>query len=350
LHEGQFLGLALFHAETDIALRVISRHDEIIDASFFARRFQGLLDYRLRHLPSYTDAYRVAFGEADGLPGMVVDRYADHWVFQIHTLGMESLRPLWQPVLEELSKKGSLVERSDVASRRREGMEPIPPRILQGNLEGPIEIREYGRRYRVDLLQGQKTGFFLDQRENRQALTRWVEGRNLLNVCCYSGGFSVAAAATAKSVHHLDISGPALSLCRENMLLNGFSIDDHEFIKADAFDYLRDLDPHRFDAILLDPPSFAKHRGQLKGAIKAYTSLNTLALKKLPVGGILASASCTTHVDSLTFVKILNQSAAHADCGLKILDSREQPFDHPYHLSFPEGRYLKFFVLEKCER
>ena len=266
---------------------------------------------------------------------------------QFHTLGMETLRESIIAALLEVFPPTALVERSDLAVRKHEGLPDQPIRVLQGTVDSEIEILENGCRFLVDVLKGQKTGFFLDQRENRLALRRWCTGRSVLNVFCYTGGFSVYAAATAKRVASLDASASAMDLCRRNLLLNGFNFPDEDFITQDAFDFISGLKSGEFDCIILDPPSFAKNRGQVKNAIKAYNTINTKALQALPVGGILVSASCTSHIDPLTFLKILHQSAVNARCGLKVLEIKEQPFDHPYNLAFPEGRYLKFVVMQK---
>jgi 23S rRNA (cytosine1962-C5)-methyltransferase len=213
-----------------------------------------------------------------------------------------------------------------------------------------VEILEQGLKFLVHVKEGQKTGFFLDQRENRQAITRYCKGRSVANCFSYTGGFSVYAAATAKRVVSVDISKPATEYCRRNFALNGLPAAEGDFLAQDVFDFLKAMEPGSFDFIILDPPSFAKNKKQLTNAIKAYTTINSKALEKLPDGGILVSSSCTSHVDQGTFIKILHQSSVNARCQLKVLESREQPQDHPYHLSFPEGRYLKFFIMQKWAR
>lgn len=341
------LGMGYYNSRTDIAVRMLSRREEAIDSGFFEARFRAIRSRKEPWLPAGTDAYRICFGEGDGLPGLVVDRYADVLVVQFHTLGMDLLRG---PVLDALVRvfgPAGVVERSDVGSRRGEGLEPLPPALLHGSPVGEVEIRENGFKFVVDVMGGQKTGFFLDQRENRMALRRFSPGRSVLNCFSYSGGFSVYAAPEAKRVVSLDISKSAIALCRRNFTLNDLPAPEEDFVARDAFDYLKELAPGEFDLILLDPPSFAKNRKQAANAIKAYTTLNTMALEKLPEGGVLVSSSCTSHVDQGTFIKILHQAGVLARCELRVLDSREQPFDHPYNLSFPEGRYLKFFVLQK---
>jgi 23S rRNA (cytosine1962-C5)-methyltransferase len=343
----EFIGIGYYNSRTDIAVRLLSRKDEPVDTDFLAARFETLRSRKEAWLPSGTDSYRVVFAEADGLPGLVVDKYGDVLVSQFHTSGMDALKPMVIEALDRVFRPRAVVERSDVGVRRAEGLEPLPPSVLSGPDVKEVEIEEHGFRFIVDVMEGQKTGFFLDQRENRKALLRWCAGRSVLNCFSYSGGFSVYAASAARRVSSVDISRHAIDLCRRNLILNGHSVREEDLQVRDVFEHIMELAPGIFDCIILDPPSFAKNRRQLPNAIKAYTSLNQMALAKLPDEGILVSSSCTSHVDQGTFIKILHQSAVLARCTLRVLESREQPFDHPYNLAFPEGRYLKFFVLQK---
>jgi 23S rRNA (cytosine1962-C5)-methyltransferase len=344
----EVLGTGYYNSNTDISVRLLSRRDEVVDAGFFARRFARLRDERARFIGSDTTAWRAVFGEADGCPGLVVDRYADNLVMQLHTAGMNALRNEILEALIEVHEPTAVIERSDLAVRRQEGLPDQPVGVLHGQTDGAVEFREHGHVFFADMLKGQKTGFFLDQRENRLSVKRWARGRSLLNVFCYTGGFSVyAAAGGARRVASLDASAPAIATCRRNLEANGFQYADSEYRVEDAFDALASLKDGEFDCILLDPPSMAKNRNQLKNAIKAYTALNTRALKALPEGGLLISASCTSHIDPLTFQKILHESGVRAGCNLKMLEWRGQPADHPYLFSFPEGGYLKFVVAEK---
>ena len=343
----QVLGTGYYNSHTDIAVRILSSRDESIDTRFFRDRFRNLKTRKEEWLSPRTNAYRVVFGEADGLPGLVVDKYADVLVAQFHTLGMDGLKSQVVEGLVDALAPGSVVERSDLGIRRAEGLETQPVGILHGREATEVEIEENGFKFLVHVQEGQKTGFFLDQRENRLAVTRYSRGRSVLNCFSYTGGFSVYAASKAKRVVSVDISKPAMEFCRRNFRLNGLAAVENDFQAVDVFDYLKALDSGAFDLIILDPPSFAKNKKQLANAIKAYTTINSKALEKLPEGGILVSSSCTSHVDPLTFVKILHQSAVNARCTVRVLESREQPFDHPYNLAFPEGRYLKFFVLQK---
>lgn len=349
VHAGDaFLGIGTYNGRTDIAVRMLTRKDEVVDGAFFARRFADLQEGRKAFMPPETTAWREVFAEADGLPGLVVDRYGDTLVLQLHTLGMDRLRAEILEGLLATYRPAAVIERSDVSARGLEGLETRPVGVLHGTHPGETRFTEYGHVFIANLLKGQKTGFFLDQRENRQALTRWCRGRAVLNVFSYSGGFSVyAAAAGARRVASLDASAPAMALCARNLEANGFAFPESDFITADAFEYMGNLAPGTFDCIIVDPPSMAKNSRQLRNAVRAYTTLNRLALQALPENGILASASCTTHVDRETFGEILHHAAAQAGCTLQVLDSREQPFDHPFRSAFPEGRYLKFVVARK---
>lgn len=346
----QVLGVGYYNSRTDIAVRLLTQRDEAIDSAFFAERFRLLRRRKEEWLPARTNAYRAVFGESDGLPGLIVDKYANTLVAQFHTLGMDRLKPMVVDGLAKAFGPASIVERSDVANRIHEGLETKPIGMLHGKDVTDVEIEEQGFKFLVNVKEGQKTGFFLDQRENRQAILRFAKGRTLANCFSYTGGFSVYAASVAKRVVSVDISKPAMEFCRRNFKLNGFPAPEGDFLAQDVFDFLKDMKPGEFDFIILDPPSFAKNKKQLTNAIKAYTTINSKALEKLPEGGILVSSSCTSHVDQSIFIKILHQSSVNARCVLKVLDSREQPFDHPYHLSFPEGRYLKFFILQKWNR
>jgi 23S rRNA (cytosine1962-C5)-methyltransferase len=346
----QFLGSGYYNSRTDIAVRMLGYRDETVDAGFFAERFRLLRRRKEEWLPARTNAYRAVFGESDGMPGLVVDKYDKALVAQFHTLGMNRLKPLVVEGLVKAFGPRTIVERSDVSIRAMEGMDDKPVGILHGPPAAEVEIEENGFKFLVHLLEGQKTGFFLDQRENRQTLVRYAHGRTLANCFSYTGGFSVYAASVAKRVVSVDISKPAMEFCRRNFRLNGFPAAEGDFLAKDVFDFLKELEPGAFDMIILDPPSFAKNKKQLTNAIKAYTTINSKALEKLPDGGILVSSSCTSHVDQSTFIKILHQSSVNTRCSLKVLENREQPFDHPYHMSFPEGRYLKFFIMQKWAR
>lgn len=343
---GKFIGMGYYNAATDIAVRILSRKQEDIDTHFFIQRFQHLKNQREKWIKD-TNAYRLVFGESDNLPGLVIDHYAGNLVVQFHTLGIQNLQEHIVNALIEVFSPTCIVSKKSQHSRKREGIESGETTVLHGELPEKIIITENGFQFGVDIAKGQKTGFFLDQRQNRKSLVEYVNGLHVLNCFSYTGGFSVYAASTAKTVTSVDISSYAIEECEANFNRNGFAPDQHEFICGDVFDYLKEIEKERYDCIILDPPSFAHRRNQVKQAIKAYTTINTLALEKLPVGGMLVSSSCTTHIDEQTFIKILHQSSVNAKCQLKVLHNAIQPFDHSYNLHFPEGRYLKFFILLK---
>jgi 23S rRNA (cytosine1962-C5)-methyltransferase len=344
--EGVFVGTGYFNRNTDIAARILSRAEERIDAAFFAARFRELRTQRETWIKG-TNAWRAVHGESDGIPGLIVDKYDHTLVVQFHTLGIERLGEEIVSALAEVYRPRCIYRKDAPHGARIEGMESRPARALLGELDEEIVISENGFNFAVNAARGQKTGFFLDQRENRKSLLSCCAGRTVLNCFAYTGGFSVYAASVARRVTSVDASADALEGAKKNFRLNGLDPERHEFVVADVFEYFKTVRAGQFDAIILDPPSFARKRGQVKQAIRAYTTINSKALEKLPPGGVLATSSCTTHVDELTFLKILHQSSTLARSRLKILHSAAQPFDHPYHLSFPEGRYLKFFILVK---
>lgn len=343
---GEFLGIGYYNPGTDIAVRMLTRNREAIDQAFFEKRFQAARSLKEAWVGE-TNAYRVVFGESDQLPGLVVDRYDQTLVVQFHTAGMHRLQPLIVPALLNVFSPRSIWQRSASHGERVEGAAPDAAQLLHGAPGEEVVIVENGLKFLVNVARGQKTGFFLDQRENRACMPRYCAGRNVLNAFSYTGAFSVYAARTARAVASVDISAPAIECARRNFEINGLDPAGHAFVVQDVFDYLNEAEPGAFETIILDPPSFARRRDQVPQAIKAYTTINSKALQKLPPGGVLATSSCTTHIDELTFIKILHQSAVLACCRLRVLHSALQPFDHAYDLHFPEGRYLKFFVLLK---
>jgi 23S rRNA (cytosine1962-C5)-methyltransferase len=344
--ESKFVGIGYWDTKTDISVRILTRTLETIDESFFLKRFTALKSEKERFLENSTNAYRVVFGESDGIPGLIVDLYKNVLVVQFHTWGMRRMKTEILNALVKVYSPKCIYEKSSEHTQKKEGFE-VEEQLVYGTATEEVEIVENGFKFLVNIPKGQKTGFFLDQRQNRNSIIRFVKGLNLLNAFAYTGGFSVYAASVAKKVTTLDISKGAVEAAKRNFEINDFDPKKHEFVAEDAFEYLKKIKPGQFDCILLDPPSFAHRKLQVPNAIKAYIGINTAALKVLPKGGILISSSCTAHVDEPTFIDILYQSASHARCTLKVLHSALQPPDHPYNLAFPEGRYLKFFVLLK---
>jgi 23S rRNA (cytosine1962-C5)-methyltransferase len=295
-------------------------------------------------------ALRLVHGEADGLPGFIVDRYADTLVAQVLSAGIERWRDLLADALVEQTGCARIYERSDADVRELEGL-PVRTGVMRGDAPAvPLEIVEHGLRYAVDVLGGQKTGFYLDQRDNRHRIRELSAGREVLNCFCYTGGFSMAAlAGGATSVVSVDSSGPALELARRNAQANGFEASRTEWIEADIFRYLRDArsQGRSFDLIVLDPPKFAPTEKHSPAAARAYKDINLNALKLLRPGGMLATFSCSGGVSADLFQKIVAGAAADAGASATILDRFHASPDHPVLLEFPEGEYLKGLLLRR---
>ncbi len=341
-----FLGIGYYNELTDIAVRMLTTTHEPINTDFFHRRFAELKRIKTTWITS-TNAYRLVFGESDGLPGLIIDQYADTLVIQFHSLGISMLKEQIVAAIEQVFSPRNIYLKDSLFSKTREGINQHYSETVLGNCEPDVLIEEHGLQFAVNVVQGQKTGFFLDQRENRRSILPYVKQKRVLNCFAYTGGFSVYAATQGAQVTSVDISPAAIEYARKNFRLNHFDPAAHSFVVADVFEYLKTMPTAAFEVIILDPPSFAHKRTQVKQAIKAYLTINSKALEKLPSGGILITSSCTTHIDELTFIKILHQSAVNTHCQLKVLHAAVQPFDHAYNLHFPEGRYLKFFILLK---
>ena len=345
--DGAFVGRGTYNPASSIPVRVLTRDSgQAVDRAFLVRRIQQAYALRKTWVDAKrTSAYRVVHGESDGLPGLIVDRYADFLVVQFHTLGMDRLRDTIVEALQHVGSTSGVFERSDVGTRRAEGLETQPIGPLAGQ-EPPerIEIRENRAAFWVDVWKGQKTGFFLDQRENRLAVQSFARDREVLNCFCYSGGFSVfAARGKARSVVSVDVSEPALDLARSNLELNRFDTETNPCVAGNVFDYLKTCkaEDRRFDMVIVDPPAFVKTQEALNTAVRAYISLNRKAIEILRPGGVLVTASCSTQVDYETFFSIVRRAAAASRRELRIVLSHHQAVDHPALTAFPEGRYLK---------
>jgi 23S rRNA (cytosine1962-C5)-methyltransferase len=346
---GDFVGRGYYNLASSIPVRVLTRDEEtVIDGRFLRDRIASALALREAWIDGrVTNAYRIVHGESDGLPGLIVDRYADFLVVQFHTLGMDRFREEVVTALVELLSPTGIYERSDVGTRRAEGMVEFPTGLIGGE-EPPelVEILENGCGFLVDLRRGQKTGFFLDQRENRLGLESFARGRDVLNCFSYSGGFSVyAARGNASRVTSVDVSETAIDLARQNLELNGFSSDDHPCLADNVFDYLKACrsDDVSYDVVIVDPPAFVKSQAALPQATRAYISLNRRAIQILRPGGILVTASCSTQIDYEAFFSIIKHAATAAYRTVQVIRSHTQAVDHPSPVSFPEGRYLKCF-------
>lgn len=345
-HRGKFLGQAMVNLMSRIVGRLLSRADEPIDGAFVERRIREALT-RAGRSASGPGACRLVFGEGDQMPGLIADRYGDLVVIQILTAGMERLRDDVLAALRRVVAPRAVYERSDASARKLEGLE-FRKGYAWGAGETGVWIREGDLTFFVEVAAGQKTGFFLDQRENRQAVKRLARGRDVLDCFCYSGGFSVSAGAGgAASVLGVDISTEALSWAERSAGENGLGACC-TFVSANAFDHLRALgrEGRRFGMVILDPPAFTKGREALAGALRGYNEINLRAMKLLDRGGILVTCSCSYHVDAGTFLDMLRSAAADAHREFRLLELRTQAADHPILLAAKETQYLKCAILE----
>jgi 23S rRNA (cytosine1962-C5)-methyltransferase len=343
--QGEFLARGYLNRQSQIAGRVLTWDEgEVIDEGFWARRLGLAIVWRVM---GDHEARRLVNAESDGMPGLIVDRYGEWISLQALTLGIEKFKPVIVQQLQSILRPAGIYERSDVDVRAKEGL-PHTRGVLAG-AEPPdrVEIDEYGYRYLVDVKRGHKTGFYLDQRENRRKIQAYVDGAEVLNLFSFSGGFAVSALkAGAKSVLNVDSSAGALHLAKENLRLNGFGVNDADFIEADVFSYLRQLraEQRAFDVIIADPPKLAQSQSQLERAARAYKDLNLIALQLLRPGGYLITFSCSGLVTPDLFQKIVFGAAIDARRDAQIVERLSQSSDHPVLLSFPEGEYLKGLV------
>lgn len=335
------IGQALWASESPIALRLMGRAGVKIDDGLFERRLGDAL--RRRAAYAGRDAFRMVHGEADGLPGLVVDRYGDALSAQFLTPATEQRKELIADLLQKQFSAKAIVNRSDVGVRKLEGLEPFKG-VMRGELTGPKTYLEGHVRLQADLLNGQKTGTFLDQRENHVLASTYARGE-ALDCFAYVGGFALQLATRATKVTAVEISEAACGLITANAAANGLS--NVEVVAANAFDYLRDAvdEGKKFDTIVLDPPSFAKNKGAIEAATRGYKEINLRALQLLKPGGHLITCSCTYHVDEEGFEAMLDAAAADARRKVQIIEKRGAARDHPVLLGLRETRYLKCFVL-----
>jgi 23S rRNA (cytosine1962-C5)-methyltransferase len=342
----QFVARGYYNPRTDIAIRILTRDiEEAIDEDFLRRRIRSALELRQVFDPNDTNAYRLINAEGDGLPGLIVDRYAEILVAQIHTAGMERLRQqLIDALMDETGTRGLLL-RNDNQSRRREGLELEEPQVAAGGVPMQVTVRENDVLFLIDPWQGQKTGFFLDQRDKREALRKYVHAKRVLNCFSYSGGFSVYAALTSDKtrVTSVDISALAIETARQHFVLNGRDPNQHQFVIADVFDYLEQAQSagEQFDVVVLDPPAFAKSQSARTQALKAYRRLNMLGMQVLRPGGILLTCSCSGVIGMDDFLGALSQSAQRLQRAVQLLETYTHGVDHPINLAMPETAYLK---------
>ncbi len=347
-HRGRFFAIAYLNRASKIRLRVISWHDEPIDAAFWQRRIAAAVG--ARGPLDVAAGRRLINAEGDGLPGLIVDSYAGWLAMQLSTLGVERAKQHIVSALETLVAPLGIYERSDMPERKLEGLEPHTGVVAGAAPPELIEIREGAARLLVDVSHGQKTGLFLDQRLNREAAAAYARGRRVLNCFAYTGGFSVhAALAGASAVTSVDISDEACELARRNLALNGFP--DAPVIVANCFDWLRSASDReqKFELIILDPPSFARGKSALPGALRGYKEINLRALTMLEPGGVLVTCSCSRPVTRELFADMLRDAARDARRELQLLEDRGQPPDHPISMAAPETAYLKCFVVRMLD-
>ena len=357
--KGKYLGTGFFSKHSKIRLRLLSRNaNDRFDAAFWQRRLQYAWDYRKTVMQDDISCCRIIFGEADGFPGLTVDRFSDLLVTQTLSIGMERVKDIIFPALVELLRQDGqeirgIFERNDVAIRELEGMAQNKGwYVLPGETppESPVtEIRENGVYYAVDVENGQKTGFFLDQKYNRLAVARLAKGKRVLDCFTHTGSFALnAALGGAAHVTAVDVSASAIEMARQNARRNGLE-DRMDFITADVFDLLPELAAQGkapYDFIILDPPAFTKSRKTVESAQRGYKEINLRALKLLPRGGYFATASCSHFMPSELFVKMLRSAALDAGVELRQIEARQQAPDHPILWNVPETDYLKFYIFQ----
>ena len=340
-NKGRFLGLG-HYSTGSIAVRILSfNEEEEIDASFWEKRIDNAFNLR-KSLGlinnSETDLYRLIHAEGDLMPGLVVDMYNNHMVMQCNSQGMlQQTEMLTDMLLKHFPKVESVYLKTKDKSEEN--------RHIKGEAEDTVAL-EYGIKYRVNWVTGQKTGFFIDQRENRFQLGQHAKGKRVLNTYSYSGGFSLAAIkGGAELVHSVDASQGAIDLLEDNIQLNGFGDKNHQSHKADVLEYLKDSE-EKYDIIVLDPPAFAKHMSARHNAIQGYKRINMKAIEMLPKGGLLYTFSCSQVVDKYMFNNTITAAAIQSGRNIKIVGQLHQPADHPVNIFHPESEYLKGLILQ----
>jgi len=341
---GRPLGTAHYSSASQIALRMLSRQVEEIGRDFYLRRLRAAEEHR-RAIVRHSDACRVAHGEADLLPALIVDRYGDYLVMQTLNQGMDAAKSEIASCLEEIFQPRGIVLRNDVPVRAKEQL-PLESAVLAGDVPESVAVHMNGLTLRADLLRGQKTGIFLDQRENYFAAACYARGGKALDCFTSTGGFALHLARRCESVEAVDSSGPALATARANAEANG--IANIQFHEADVFDLLAGHAAARrqFSLVVLDPPAFAKSRRDVEAAATGYKEINLRALRLLARGGILVTCSCSHHVSEAMLLELIAQASLDANRVLRVLERRTQSQDHPILLTVPETHYLKCLILE----
>ncbi|MFA6356712.1 MAG: class I SAM-dependent rRNA methyltransferase [Candidatus Omnitrophota bacterium] len=341
-NRGDFLGKAFFNEKSKIALRLITGEDIAVDAAFWRKRISESIEARSGIKDA--DAYRLAHSEADGLPSLIIDKYAQHLSVQTLCLGMDKIKNVITEVLVDLLKPKSIIARNDSATRKLEGLDESKE-VLYGKPPETIEVREGKIKYAVDIMNGQKTGAYLDQRENHIAVEKYSRG-SVLDCFSYQGLFSMHAALSAGDVTAVDSSGQALEKLKENAALNGLKNIVTKEGKVPEILRAYQAEGRQFDLIILDPPAYARSKKDLQAAARGYIDINFRAMKLLKRGGHLMTCSCSYNLSEGQFLDIVDESLWESRRRAKLVEKRLQPSDHPFLLNFPESNYLKCFVLE----
>lgn len=341
-HDGKYIGKGYINHASKILVRIFIRGNETDDEEFYLKRIAQANEYRLKL--GYSDCYRMVFAEADNLPALIIDKYGDILVMQCLSLGIDLRKDLICKCLVKLFSPKGIFERSDVAVRKKEGLQEVK-QVLYGEVPDYQTICENGVKMLVDVKNGQKTGYFLDQKENRYAVRKYCRGE-VLDCFCNSGGFTLNSACAADNVTACDISEPALKNVRDNAKLNGFK--NIKTLCGDVFALLRDFkkEKKQFDAVILDPPAFCKTADEIKDAYRGYKDINLNALKIIKSGGFLITCSCSHHMTFTLFEKMLMECARESGRIVRSVEVKTQSPDHPSLLCAEETQYLKFFVLQ----
>ncbi|MBN1648260.1 MAG: class I SAM-dependent rRNA methyltransferase [Spirochaetales bacterium] len=336
--KNRYLGTGVFNPRSRILVRIYSRRHETLGPALIRDRIKQAAAYRLRQCNC--SSYRLVFAEADLLPGLMIDRYENILAVQTLSLGMDKYKDAIFDILEELFTPAAVYEKNDIKIREKEGL-PLIGRVARGTLPERIIIDENSVKFEVDLEGGQKTGHFLDQRENHAAISPYCPGQKVLDICTHTGGFAVHAALYgAGKITAVDISADAIHLAERNAALNGWQ-DRIEFVEANAFDYLREQQGRDYGLIILDPPAFCKSKSTLVSAARGYKELNLRALKLLQPGGTLVTCSCSFHMSPEYFREVITEAAADAGRRIRLIEFRTQSRDHPILVGYPESHYLK---------
>ena len=344
---GKFIGRGFYNPLSQISLRILTRNDEPCDRAFFERRVRDAWEYR--KLMCDPESCRLIYSESDFLPGLVVDKFSDVLVMQSLSLGVERIKDMLCDILMEVVAPRGIYERSDVPVRRLEGLEQTTG-LLRGEVPERVDMMENGIHFMVDVMHGQKTGFFLDQKWNRAAMKPFCRGARVLDCFCHNGSFSLHAAKYgAASVLGVDISEEALEVARENARVNG--LDNVMFEAHNCFDLLREMDDARaqYDVVILDPPAFTKNKAAVPAAVRGYKEINLRGLKLTRPGGFLVTCSCSQHILPEMFQDIVNQAARDAKKRVRLVEYRTQGYDHPILPQSVETKYLKCMILQVME-